>query len=103
MEIRAINREVCFAIRKTQEELRACTNELVELETRATKSHAEVTKCEAEYDKNHTAETGAALEKAYDKHDIVMTQFDDAKEYTERLTEVLEALQTANEALKSIM
>ena len=103
MEIRAINKEVCLTIRRTQEELRACTNDLVELEVRATKSHAEITKCEAEYDKNHTAETGAALEKAYDKHDIVMTQYDDAKEYAERLAEVLEALQTANEALKSII
>ncbi len=103
MEIKAINKEVCIIIRRTQEELRACTNELVELEVRATKSQAEVTRCEAEYDKAQNVETEAALDRAYDKHDIVMTQFDEAKEYAEHLTKALEALQTANKALKSII
>ena len=103
MEIKAINKEICTAIRRTQEELRACTNELVELEVRATKSQAEVTRCETEWEKNQTEETGTALDRAYDKHDIVMTQYDNAKEYAEHLTEALEALQTANKALKSII
>lgn len=103
MEIKAINKEICTAIRRTQEELRACTNELVELEVRATKSQAEVTRCEAEWEKAQTEETGMALDRAYDKHDIVMTQYDNAKEYAEHLTEALEALQTANKALKSII
>lgn len=103
MEIRAINKEICIAIRRTQEELKACTGDLVKLETRATKTQAEVTKWETEWEKAQTEETGSALDRAYDKHDIVMTQFDDAREYVERLTEVLEALQTANKALKSII
>lgn len=103
MEIKAINKEICITIRRTQEELRACTNELVALEVRATKSQAEVDKWEAEWSKNPTGETGTALDRAYNKHDIVMTQYDDAKEYAEHLTEVLEALQTANRALKSII
>lgn len=103
MEIKAINKEICIIIRRTQEELRACTDELVKLEVRATKSMAEVNKWEAEWEKAQTEEIGMALDKAYDKHDIVMTQYDDAKEYAEHLTEALEALQTANRALKSII
>lgn len=103
MEIKAINREICISIRRTQEELRACTNELVALEVRATKSQAEVNKWEAEWSKNPTGETGAALDKAYDKHDIVMTEFDNTQEYIEHLNEALEALQTANRALKNII
>ena len=103
MEIKAINKEICIAIRRTQEELRACTNDLVALEVRATKSQAEVNKWEAEWGKNPTEETGAALDRAYDKHDIVMTEFDNAQEYIEHLNEVLAALQIANRALKSII
>lgn len=103
MEIKAINKEICIIIRRTQEELKACTNELVELEVRAIKTQAEVTRCEAEYDTVQNVETGVALDRAYDKHDIVMTQFDETREYVEYLTKALEALQTANKALKSII
>lgn len=103
MEIKAINKEICIAIRKTQEELRACTNDLVTLEVRATKSQAKVNKWEAEWGKNPTEEIGTALDRAYDKHDIVMTEFDNAQEYIEHLNEALAALQIANRALKSII
>lgn len=103
MEIKAINKEICITIRRTQEELRACTDELVTLEVRATKSQAEVNKWEAEWEKAHLEETGVALDRAYNKHDIIMTQYDFAKEYVEYLTKALEALQTANKALKNII
>ena len=103
MEIKAINKEICITIRRTQEELRACTNDLIALEVRATKSQAEVNKWEAEWGKNPTEEIGTALDRAYDKHDIVMTEFDNAQEYIEHLNEALVALQIANRALKSII
>lgn len=103
MDIRTINKDICITIRRTQEELRACTNDLVRLEVRATETQAEITKCEAEWNKAQTSENGIALDRAYDKHDIVMTEYDNAKEYAEHLTKALEALQTANKALKSII
>lgn len=103
MELKKINLDICTAIRRTQEELRACTNDLIELEVKATKSQALVNSLEIKWQEEPTEENGVALDRAYDKHDIVMTMYDDAMDYTEHLEEVLTALQTANRALKSII
>ena len=103
MELKKINLDICTAIRRTQEELKACTKDLIELETRATKSQAIVRSLEVKYNEEPTEENGAALDRAYDKDDIVMTMYNEAMDYTEHLEEVLEALQTANRALKDII
>lgn len=103
MELKKINTEICTIIRRTQEELKACTNSLITLEVEATKTQALVNKLETQWQEEPTEENSKALDRAYDEHDIRMCDYNNALEYTEHLEEVLEALQKANRALKSII